>query len=347
MPFINLYAVSSVTVTWRTDNPSSSGPSLALGRIADRELLAVLPKKRATYNREIASTIVRSRPRHLGAVGANARTAARRRYTPSIEYVPISAPTSSSALRSAEMVDALTIVAVRFVEPLEKLGWLSALAERPGIQVVVVNKGKALQLPNVTIVDMENVCREGFGYLWALDFLPPPQLPQASTAATVVFTQARLKLADSGAFERWIAAVRAARPPDASCFSFFGGIVPGTVNKNAVGSGMPYMFGATNGPAGGAFRSRHYRSKLLCADEDWSQWTTATRFGPGGTFAVSRSLVQALPSTLRRAALDELRTSYSNRSRQCLMEYVYERSWGRLWTRCNTSVPRCETASPS
>ena len=236
------------------------------------------------------------------------------------------------------IVDALTIVAVRFVEPLEKLGWLSALAERPGIQVVVVNKGKALQLPNVTIVDMENVCRESFGYLWALDFLPP----EASTAATVVFTQAMLNLVDSGTFERWIAAVRAARPPNASCFSFFGGIVPGN-KKKAVGSGMPYMFGATKGPAGWAFKSSHYRSKLLCADEDWSQWNTATHFGPGGTFAVSRSLVQALPSTLRRAALDELRTSYSKRSRQCLMEYVYERSWGRLWTRCNTSVPRCES----
>ena len=83
------------------------------------------------------------------------------------------------------MVDALTIVAVRFVEPLEKLGWLSALAERPGIQVVVVNKGKALQLPNVTIVDMENVCRESFGYLWALDFLPPPQLPEAARSGRV------------------------------------------------------------------------------------------------------------------------------------------------------------------
>ncbi len=237
----------------------------------------------------------------------------------------------------------ITIVAVRFAERAEDLGWMRGLAEHPGTKVLLVNKGKPLELSNVTVVDTENICRESFGYLWALNLLP------VQRGGTLVFTQAKLKLADPRAFERWIAAIRLTqhdRPADAPCFSYFGGVVPGTVHRAAIGSNMPYMFGATNGPAGGAFRSSHYRSKHICADEDWKQWTSSTFFGPGGTFAVSLNLVQSLPETLRQAALDELRASYSPRSRVCLMEYVFERSWGRLWTQCNMSVPACVEPPP-
>ena len=215
---------------------------------------------------------------------------------------------------------------------------MSMLGGRPGLRVFVVNKGQAISLPNVSVVNTDNICRESFGYLWALDQLPRQE------GGMLVFTQAKLKLAAPRAFEQWITALRNAqhdRSSGGQCFSYFGGIIPGTVHRHAAGSSMPYLYGAFNGPAGGAFRSSHYRSKLICVEEDWKQWTNTTFFGPGGTFAVSRNLVEALPESVRRAAMDELRTSYSPRNRACLMEYVFERSWSRLWTRCNTTIPEC------
>ena len=240
----------------------------------------------------------------------------------------------------------ITLVAVRFAENVADLRWLGELVAN--VHVVVVNKGGPLLglSPNVTVLDThENICREGFGYLWALDRLP------LQGNGLVIFTQAKLKLKEPQAFNQWLAAVSAAQHRE--CFSFFGGVIPGRVSTITYGSSLPYLAGTNHGPGAAAFKNTTpgYRSQLICPNESWRQWTQRTQFGPGGTFAVSSSLLAKIPSSLIVDAMGEFRSSstlwgppHHSQRMYCMKEYVYERSWRRLLTRCNNSVPSCTNA---
>ena len=105
----------------------------------------------------------------------------------------------------------------------------------------------------------ENVCREGFGYLWALSRLPPQR------NGLLIFTQAKLKLKQPQAFNHWLAAVRAAQH---ECFSFFGGVIPGRVSTTAYGSSSrPRIL------------SRASKARSLAADTPCSKGTSAAGEG--------------------------------------------------------------------
>ena len=235
------------------------------------------------------------------------------------------------------------IVAVRFNEDLRAICWLASL---PADRVYLINKGTPLSAkglshisPRVVELRAPNIARESYSYLHAL--LHYHERLCSPRNARIIFMQANHR--NPMQVASWVAGVVAANTT-ASCFSYCGELTRYAYSLHTSAGGLLYD----------ALRL-HYRSKHVCPEEDWDEFTRRTSYAGGATFAISVDRACSLTEASLRSMQEEINASWTPPSGKHLkemfplgvhkMEFIYERSWERLMNGCaNAPLPPCGCA---